>query len=127
MKKSIYILYMSLIVLFFNQITPNGVELSDGKPMKLEVDGSGKEEVDFDIDGSQFQIPVIEKKPGVLDFLPEDIKKEEIEKDGGIEGAMELLGRPSHNRRQHTGGSARNSRQRRGAQGAVRGEHRNAT
>lgn len=94
MKKSICILTICLNAIFIGRAMTNGVELSDGKPMKLEVDGSGKEDVDLDIDGVQFQIPVMEKKPGVLDFLPEDIKKEEIEKDGGIDGAMELLGKP---------------------------------
>ena len=67
--------------------------------MKLEIDGSGKDDVDLDINGVQFQIPIMEKEPGVLDFLPEDIKKEEIEKDGGIEGALELLGKKELNHR----------------------------
>ena len=61
--------------------------------MKLEIDGNGKEDVDLDIDGVQFEIPIERKEPGVLDFLPDDIKEEEIKKTGGIDEATELLGK----------------------------------
>ena len=92
MMKSLYYFCFFVIICFIEKRQANGVELSDGKPMKLEVDGSGKEDVDLDIDGVQFQIPIVRHEPGVLDFLPKDLKEEEIKHDGGVEGAMELLG-----------------------------------
>jgi hypothetical protein len=71
------------------------VDLDDGKPMKLEIDGRDKNDVDLDIDGIQFQIPVKHKEPGVLDFLPDDLKKEEIENDGGVDNAIDILSKTS--------------------------------
>ena len=92
MKKSILLIYITLSITLLKPVYSNGVELSDGKPMKLEIDGNGKEDVDLDIDGVQFEIPIKRKEPGILDFLPEDIKEDEIHESGGIEEATELLG-----------------------------------
>lgn len=82
-----------LTLLLTSLIRANEVDLDDGKPMKIQLDGHGKKDVDLDLDGIQFQIPIERKEPGALDFLPEDLKKEEIDEDGGLENAMEALGK----------------------------------
>ena len=66
-----------LLSLCLKLVVSNGIDISDGKPLKIEIDGHDKEDVAFDIDGEQFDIPIVRKEHGMLDFLPEDLRKEE--------------------------------------------------
>jgi hypothetical protein len=68
-------LFLSFILIKLGH--SNEIGMSDGKPMKMEIDGHDQNELAFDIDGQQFEIEIEHRKPDALDFLPEDLKEEE--------------------------------------------------
>lgn len=53
----------------------------DGNVLNMDIDGKNSNNVVVDFDNEEFVIPIEHKKPGLLDFLPDDLK-EEAEKAG---------------------------------------------
>ena len=58
------------------KLTSADLNLNDGQVMTIDIDGKDNNEIIFDIDKDQFDIPLARRTPGLLDFLPEDLRQD---------------------------------------------------
>lgn len=67
------------------KLTSADLNLNDGQVMNIDIDATDNNALIFDIDKDQFDIPLKRREPGLLDFLPADLRQEAeemgVEKD----------------------------------------------